>query len=178
MPSKTIYVSDEDMPVYQQAQGLAGGNLSAAITAALRRYVEVGQAGQDGYQEVTVQIGCAARRKVRFSGFLLGEWGQSVGGRVEVLRVYRTRKGRFAVHRDRSPEGTWKAGSSGDGSPGGWRSYLGYLGLGDQRWSFIQGDATLEIADSLAELRDKLPPEFYDMVASMGDESAVEDLDI
>ena len=31
VPNKTIYVSDGDLPLYQRAQELAGGNLSAAI---------------------------------------------------------------------------------------------------------------------------------------------------
>jgi hypothetical protein len=41
VPNKTIYVSDGDLPLYQRAQELAGDNLSAAIAAALRRYVDV-----------------------------------------------------------------------------------------------------------------------------------------
>ena len=41
MPNKTIYVSDGDLPIYQRAQELAGGNLSSAITTALRRYVDL-----------------------------------------------------------------------------------------------------------------------------------------
>lgn len=31
MPNKTIYVSDDDMPLYQRAQELAGGSLSSSI---------------------------------------------------------------------------------------------------------------------------------------------------
>ena len=42
MPNKTIYVSDGDLSLYQRAQELAGGNLSAAISAALRRFVDQG----------------------------------------------------------------------------------------------------------------------------------------
>ena len=179
MPSKTIYVSDEDMPLYTEAQTLAGGNLSAAIVTALRQYVEVARAREEGFDEITVRVGRGHARKVRFSGVLLGEWGQQSGARVEVLRVYRTRAGRFAVHRDQSPEGTWRSGSAdGSGTSGGWRSYLGYLGLGDQTWSFVQGEATLEVADTLEELRDKLPKEFFEQVASIGDDVVVEDLDI
>ncbi len=34
MPNKTIYVSDADLPVFQRAQELTGGNLSAAISKA------------------------------------------------------------------------------------------------------------------------------------------------
>ena len=33
VPNKTIYVSDGDLPLYQRAQELAGGNLSAAIAS-------------------------------------------------------------------------------------------------------------------------------------------------
>ena len=32
VPNKTIYVSDGDMPLFQRAQELASGNLSAAIS--------------------------------------------------------------------------------------------------------------------------------------------------
>ena len=41
MPNKTIYVSDGDLPVFQRAQELADGNLSQAISRALRRFVDV-----------------------------------------------------------------------------------------------------------------------------------------
>ena len=41
VPNKTIYVSDGDLPMFQRAQDLAGGNLSSAIASALRRYVDV-----------------------------------------------------------------------------------------------------------------------------------------
>ena len=34
VPNKTIYVSDGDLPLYQRAQELAGGNLSSAISRA------------------------------------------------------------------------------------------------------------------------------------------------
>jgi len=35
MPNKTIYVSDNDLPLFERAPSLAGGNLSAAITQAV-----------------------------------------------------------------------------------------------------------------------------------------------
>jgi hypothetical protein len=41
VPNKTIYVSDGDLQLFQRAQELAGGNLSAAISKALRRFVDV-----------------------------------------------------------------------------------------------------------------------------------------
>ncbi len=176
MPNKTIYVSDDDLPLYQRAQDLAGGNLSAAIVKALRRYIEVEDGRRQGYDEITVRVGIGgARRKQRFSGVLLGEWGRSSGNRVEVFRVYRTRRDKFVVYVDRSPDWTWTAESDTDNWSGGWRKHLG---LGDQRWGFTQGEAALEVVDSLDALREKIPAELYDMIEGLAEQPAVEDLDI
>lgn len=172
MPNKTIYVSDGDLSIYQRAQELAGGNLSAAIATALRRYVDLEEGQHEGYKEITLRVGPGKGRKVRFSGILLGDWGASNGSREEHFRVYRSRKGKFVLHIQRSPDWSYRGP---DGKPAGWRSYLG---LGAQSWSFSAGESTLEVVDTLEEVRDKMPPELYDMVAGMGDQSAFEDLDI
>jgi EXLDI family protein len=42
----------------------------------------------------------------------------------------------------------------------------------------VPGEATLEVAGSIEDLRDKMPAEFYDRVAGLAQEPAVEDLDI
>ena len=73
VPNRTIYVSDDDQPLYQRAQELAGGNLSGAISSALKRYVEAEDARQAGFDEVTVKVGFGAGRKVSFNAVLLGE---------------------------------------------------------------------------------------------------------
>lgn len=165
MPNKTIYVADGDMSLYQKAQEIAGGSLSAAISTALRRYVEVEEARKDGFEEITVKVGQGkAQRKQRFSGMLIGEWGRTVGSRVDVYRVYRTRSGRFAVHLDRTPQ--WTAN---------WRSYIG---IGDSQWGFVEGESRLDVVDTLEELREKIPAEFYELVAAAADPPPVEDLDI
>lgn len=167
VPNKTIYVADDDLPLFQQAQEVAGGSLSAAIVAALRRYVEIEEGRLEGYKEITVTIGSGGvRRKQRFSGVLIGEWGHSTGSRVDIFRVYRTRTGKYAVHKDRSPD--WP-------STGGWRSWLG---IGETSWGFIQGESTLEVVDSVEALREKIPPELYEMIAGLAKQPAVEDLDI
>src|SRR5947209_12809001 len=57
MPNRTIYVADMDVPVFEKAQQLAGGNLSATIAQALRRFVEVEEARASGFDEVTVKVG-------------------------------------------------------------------------------------------------------------------------
>ena len=172
VPNKTIYVSDGDMPLYQRAQELAHGNLSAAIASALRRYVDVEEGLLEGFKEVTLRVGPGKGRKVRFTGVLVGDWGSSNGSREEHFRIYRSRKGKFVLHVERSPDWSYRGP---DGKPAGWRSYLG---LGAQSWGFTAGESTLEVVDSLEELRDKIPPELYDMVAGMAEQSALEDLDI
>lgn len=179
MPTRTIYVSSGDVPLYQRAQELAGGNLSAVIAAALHRYVDAEVAHHQGFEEIEVRIGHGRGRKVRFLGVLLGEWGRTADGGVEIYRVYRTRAGRFAAYRGRSPVGFWTSASSPDRSPTrGWRGYLGYLGLGDQTWNFVEGEAALDVADTLDELREGLPAEFSDLLVDADRGSCVEDLDI
>ena len=172
MPNKTIYVSDGDLPVYQRAQELAGDNLSAAIAAALRRYVDVEEGRREGFDEITVRVGPGRGRKVRFTGVFLGEWVNSTQSRVETFRVYRGRTGKFVVHVERS-EGYTMVDA--EGKPAGWR---GYLGIGDVSYGTTPAESTLEIVGSLDELRERIPPQLYDMLATTALQPAVEDLDI
>lgn len=108
MPNKTIYVSDDDMPLYQRAQQLAGGNLSSAIAQALRRFVDAMEAREQGLQEITVWVGrgTAARRK-RFQGRTLGRWVHQTGKSDEVFTVYGTAKDRLALHVQRGGPPDW-----------------------------------------------------------------------
>ena len=172
VPNKTIYVSDGDLRIYQRAQELAGGNLSAAIASALRRYVDVEEGRREGYDEIIVRVGPVPRRKVRFVGVLLAEWANSSGSRYETFRVYRSRSGKFVLHIDRTAE--WTAVDA-EGKPAGWR---GYLGIGNISYGSRPPESTIEVVDTLDELREKIPPQLYDMVAASSERPAVEDLDI
>ncbi len=157
--------------MYQRAQDLAGNNLSAAIAAALRRYVDVEEGRRQGYDEVTVRVGPGKGRKVRFVGVLLGEWYSSQE-RVEAFRVYRGRSGKFVLHVERAAGFTMV---DAEGKPAGWR---GYLGLGSVSYGSTPPESTLEVVDSLDELRAKIPPQLYDMVASSPARPQVEDLEV
>jgi hypothetical protein len=42
---------------------LAGGSLSTAITVALKRFVDLADGQQEGYDEITVKVGRGAGRK-------------------------------------------------------------------------------------------------------------------
>jgi EXLDI family protein len=172
VPNKTIYVSDGDLPIYQRAQELAGGNLSSAITTALRRYVDLEEGRLGGFKEITVRVGPKGDRKQRFNGVLLGEWGNSTNSRMEMFRVYGTRTGKFVLHVQRSPE--WE-GRDAEGNPAGWRSWFG---LGNYNWTFSSGESSLEVFESVEQLREKVPPQLFDIVAASARQSTVEDLDI
>jgi EXLDI family protein len=172
VPNKTIYVSDGDLPLYQRAQELAGDNLSAAISAALRRYVDVEEGRQEGFDEIIVRVGPHPGRKVRFSGVFLGEWVNSSFNRVETFKVYRGRTGKFVVHIERSPDYTML---DADGKPAGWR---GYLGIGNISYANVPGESTLEVVGTLNELRERIPQQLFDRIAGSAQQPAVEDLDI
>lgn len=179
MPNKTIYVADGDLSLYQRAQELAGGSLSSAISVALRRYVDLEDGRREGFEEITVKVGAGkSKRKQRFLGVLLGEWGQTVSYRVDVYRVYRTRSHRFAIHLDRSDEWTHGSGSDNWIRDLNWRTLLGVGEQSETTWGFVRGESTLVVVDSLAELRAAIPAEFYDLVAAAAEQPPIEDLDI
>jgi EXLDI family protein len=172
VPNKTIYVSEGDLKLYQRAQELAGGNLSAAISSALRRYVDIEEGRREGFDEIIVRVGSGKGRKVRFTGVLLGEWVNSSYSRVEAFRVYRGRTGKFVLHVERSADWTMV---DADGKPAGWR---GYLGIGNVSYGNSPGESTLEVFATLDELRPRIPPQLYDIVAGPAQRPALEDLDI
>lgn len=172
MPNKTIYVADSDLPLFQRAQELFGGNLSATITRALRRLVELEEGKLEGYEEITVRVGQGSGHRQRFIGVLLAELGRSTKDRVEQFRVYRGRTGKFVVHVERTGEVLWSAGA--DGSAHGWRK----LFSSDQQWGSAAATATLEIVDTLEKLRAKIPSELFDLVAAAAEQPVIEDLDI
>jgi EXLDI family protein len=176
MPNKTIYVSDDDLALYQRAQELAGGALSAAISAAVRRYVEVEEGRRQGYDEIIVRVGPGLGRKQRFSGALLAEWGRSTNELTETFRVYRSRSGKFVVHVECS-EAYTSGGPNAEKWNTGWRAWVGDWSA-NQTWTRTPAESTLRIAGSLEELRDLVPAELYDLIADIADQPTIEDLDI
>ena len=173
VPNKTIYVSDGDLTLYQRAQELAGDNLSAAIAAALRRYVDVEEGRLEGFDDITVRVGPAPGRKVRFTGVLLGEWVNTSSSRVDTFRVYRGRTGKFVLHVEHGPDFTMV---DKEGKPAGWRANLGL----DWNVSYgsTPGESTLEVVESLDELRERIPPQLFEMVVGSASQPPIEDLDI
>ena len=172
MPNKTIYVSEGDLPLFQRAQELAGGNLSSAIARALRRYVDIEEGRREGFDEIIVRVGPKSGRKVRFSGIQLATWTESTASRYDIYQAYRTRSGKYVLHVERTPE---YAVRDVDGKPAGWR---GWVGLGDLNYSARPGERTIELFETLEAFRAKAPPQLYDMVADTVGRPVLEDLDI
>ncbi|ADB29184.1 hypothetical protein Kfla_0055 [Kribbella flavida DSM 17836] len=174
MPNKTIYVSDDDLALYKRAQEIAG-NLSSAISTALRRYVEMEEGRLEGYDEITVRVGRGTGRKQRFSGVLLAEGGRSSKDGYEAFKVYRSRTGKFVLHADRRHQ--YKQKQSDPAYENGWRSWVGNWSA-DQSWSLAQGEATLHVVETIEQLRELIPVELYALVEEAANQPAVEDLDI
>ena len=172
VPNKTIYVSDGDLKLYQRAQELAGGNLSAAIAAALKRYVNVQEGLGEGFDDVVVRVGIGTGRKVRFTGFLVAS-GSTPAPSARIT----TASGAAAPA---------SSSSTSSASPSGGRSMpkasrpdgAATLGIGDVRYGSAPKESTLDVFDSLDALREKVPPELFDMVCRAARQPTVEELDI
>jgi EXLDI family protein len=172
VPNKTIYVSDADLPVFQRAQELTGGNLSAAISKALRRLVEVEGGLLEGFEEITVRVGVEPGKLQRFQGVQLVDWNRSTDYGMERYRVYRTRTGKLAVHVAHPKGFVHTAGK--DGQLTGWRKHFAT----DQQWGETPATATLDVFEAFEQLREAVPAELAALVEVYATAPEVEDLDI
>lgn len=182
MPNKTIYVADDDLPLFERAQTLAGGNLSAAIARALRRFVETESAHELGFDEVTLVVGPpGSQRKKRFFGARLIVWQHTLaGGMIQVFSVYRTRGGRYVVHRQERAD--WERLSDPEWwfDVENWKHYgrrVGHRSHG-LHGAWHRGEASLEVYGSLDEIEPHVPPELFGQLRTGGNEPPLEDLDI
>jgi len=187
MPNKTIYVSDDDLPLFERAQVLSGSNLSSAIVRALKRFVEVEEASQRGLGEITVLVnGEGAHLRKRFIGQRLVRRVQAstTGKGTEVLCVYRTAGKRYALHTRviRNWEFSW-----GDpeqvGDPNNWGVGNGFLQK-IMSWGYDwdtfkeSGDYTLQVFETLEELKSHVSKDLFEAVSLAMEGPEIEDLDI
>ena len=101
MPNKTIYVSEADLRLFDEAKDLAGEALSSVISRALREYVSRNQKKAAGMKEVSLMVGKAhAESEKRFVGQVVGSWQGFSTDRQWWMKatMYRTQKGNWAVH--------------------------------------------------------------------------------
>jgi EXLDI family protein len=187
VPNKTIYVSDDDLPLFERAQELSGSNLSAAIVRALRRFIELEEAKQRGFDEVTVIVnGQGAHRRKRFLGQRLVRWLQATpnGKGTEVLDVYRTAGQRYALHTRIMPdwELAWGDPQSVD-DPNSWGVGKGFLQK-IMSWTYDwdtyreAGDYSLQVFDTLDDLKAHIPNDLFKAVSMAMEGPEIEELDI
>lgn len=165
MPNKTIYVAEADQPLFEQAQELAGGNLSAAIAQALRRYVASETVQESG--DIVVKVGSqGAYIQKRFKGRLVGKQTVATADHSRMVNyyLYQTPKGNFAVSIRETPNWSRRNWSK---NP---EDYMG---------DWCSSTFRLEIYQTLEALQPNIPPELYAVAASGAQTTdGIEDLDI
>ena len=109
MPNKTIYVKDEDLQIFEEAEKLGGDSLSGIIAEALRRFVDVKRAELYGMQEHVLHVGVLRSqgdddiRQIRFVGRKLAEADVYTGqtsdrrDRGTVYQIYQTKAGKILI---------------------------------------------------------------------------------
>ena len=164
MPNKTIYVADADVPTFERAQELAGGNLSATIVQALRRFVEMEEAKESGFREITIRVGNIAPTRKRFLGRILakGETREYNGAVTLTYKVFLTMRGKFALH----------IADAANVSGTEWWKYKTQHTRPDEIFHF-------EVLDAAEDLKGKVPEELYAAVLqAINNPDGVEMLDI
>lgn len=172
MPNRTIYISDADLPIFEQAQQLAGDNLSATIVTALRRFIEMYQQRQEGFKDITVKVGNEVYTQKRFNGRLLakGRFHGSNKKRYEILEVYQTHKNNIVLYVRDTPD--WSSWTKPAYSPQEWAERSNW-NADDWRGRF-----TFEVFEALEQIRERVPAELYQVAEQNLHHGPVEVLDI
>ncbi len=187
MPNKTIYVSEDDLPLFERAQELAGSNLSSAIVRALRRYIEIEEASQRGLDEITVIVnGEGSHRRKRFMGTRLAKRLENnpTGKGIQIQNVYRTAGKRYALHTRVMSDWNLEWGDPEYvGDPNSWGVGSGLLqkimSWGHDWDSFKEsGDYSLQVFETLEDLKAHISSELYRAVSLAMDGPEIEELDI
>ncbi len=100
MPNKTIYVSEKDVFLFDQAKEIAGETLSSVIARALSEYVIRRRDKEKGMKNVSIKVGIdGAEREQRFIGSQIGEWSGFSDDKVWFLKavIFKTQKENWAV---------------------------------------------------------------------------------
>jgi len=102
MPNKTIYITETDLPIFNQAQELAGNNLSATIVEALKRFIKNEEGKRAGYDEVVIKLGeNGTYQNKRFIGKEMARsqsFDDENAGIAKVWIVYETAKNHYALY--------------------------------------------------------------------------------
>jgi len=97
MPSRNVYVAEDDVSLFTEASEIAGG-LSAAVAEALRDYVKKHQRAGAGYEEIELALRTdGVDHRVTFMGRRLVRVSQPAPEGTRIDTVYQTAKNQLAV---------------------------------------------------------------------------------
>lgn len=97
MPSRNVYVAEDDLSLFTEASEIAGG-LSAAVAEALRDYVKKHRQAGEGYEEVELALRAdGVDHRVAFMGRRLIHVRRPASEGTHIDTVYQTAKGQLAV---------------------------------------------------------------------------------
>ncbi len=169
MPNRTIYVSEKDETLFEEAKSIAGEALSTVISRALREFIARNTKKEKSMKEITVKVGKEnAEQEKRFVGYSLGKWSGFSDDEVWWLeaQIYKTQKGNIAVHLQTVSKATLLT------NPRLWKLSGDYL--------ISVKKSELLVEKTVQELKNKLPKSLFEIVenASQRDENPVEYLDI
>jgi EXLDI family protein len=169
MPNKTIYVSEKDENLFEQAKEIAGEALSSVISRALREFIARNTEKEKGMKEIAVKVGKEnAQLEKRFIGYPLGKWSGFSDDEVWWLeaQIYKTQKGNVAILLQTVAKATLLT------NPTLWKASGDYL-INVKKSEFF-------VAKKAQELKDKLPKDLLEIIenASQRDENPIEYLDI
>ncbi len=173
MPTRNVYVSDADLPVFERAAEIAGA-LSTAVAAGLRLYVDqqerARKKGEMRTVELEVQDGAVVMTK-RFIGRSLVRYEIRDGVRMLGYRAYATERGQIAVHISNGPD--WGALASPAENNPVWENPSTW---NSDWWS--TSERSLRVFPDLASMAGEVPDGLIDAVRQALEGPVVEDLDI
>ncbi|WP_431953418.1 EXLDI protein [Nocardia lijiangensis] len=137
--------------------------------------VDIHKAGDfqevDDFPEIVLKAGPGGGRTQRFHGRRLMEARQVTKDGIEVVRVYRSRKGKYVVQRQFSE---WTDFAVFTDFTRDWRNWRNMIGIDNQDW----GDFTVTVVDSVEETRNLVPAKVYRTIADIAQHGTSQDLDI
>jgi EXLDI family protein len=171
MPTRNVYVSDSDIPLFDRAAELAGG-MSSAVAAGLRLYVteRERELAEMKVVEVEVDDGPVVTVK-RFRGSQVLRYETRGGLRALSFRIFATAKGQYAVYFRDDPD--WSRLSSPREDDPVWEN----PGTWDGTW-WETNRRSLHVFPDLASMEGKLPAEVINALIKAEAQPGVEELDI
>lgn len=169
MPQKTIYVSESDVSLFEEAKRIAGKALSSVIATALKEYVSRNTEKVKKMQEISIKVGRRnSERETRFIGMQISKWSGFSTDRVWLMSaaIYKTQKENWAVNLITESKATLLTNKK------AWHA------SGDYLIDVHQSD--LIVGKKIEDFKNKLPETLYVMLTELmeKDEKPVEYLDI